>query len=284
MIKKIAQYTCVFVCFGMSFPCLGDSGSGPADAPAVDRTGAPKASIAPGDMGTSTERSIGVLLKARDTNEEIYRNLHSFVCSEEIERFRGPFETAAAKRIDTVTATVSFENGTEHYSDIRQNTKLRPDMSSLGGAWSEGEFGTLLQQTQTLLSTQTPVFEAYENLDGTPAAVFEVEVSATGSPWDLVVRSQHYRVPFRSRVWISESGGEILKIERTSTYMPAGIGISEIRWNVQLKQVDLNGKTWLLPSVGEYAVFYDDASHREWNVMRFTNYHRYGSEVAIRFE
>ena len=257
-----------------------------SDAPAVparSKMGASAAAMAFGDPGDLFAHSRTILEKARETNEEIYKNLHSFVCSEEIQRFKGQLDATRAKRIDTVTATVSFENGTEHYSDIRQNTRVRPSMSSVGGAWSEGEFGTLLRQTQALLSAQTPIFESYEDLDGTPTAVFHVEVSAAQSPWDLVVKSQHYRVPFRSKVWVSESG-EILKIERTSTDIPFGMGICEIRWTVQLQQVDLNGKAWLLPSIGGYAVFYDDSSHREWNIMRFSNYHRYGSEVAIRFQ
>jgi hypothetical protein len=62
------------------------------------------------------------------------------------------------------------------------------------------------------------------------------------------------------------------------------VGISEIRWNVELKEVDLNGKAWLLPDTGEYAVLYQESGHREWNTMRFSDYHRYGSEVAIHFQ
>lgn len=283
MTPKIAQYTCVFIFLILNAPCFGDSTGAGSDVP-VDRTGVVKAAITLSGIGDFSQRSRSVLAKARDTNEEIYRNLHSFVCSEKIERFKGPFAAETAKRIDTVSATVSFENGTEHYSEIRQNAKVRPTMSSLEGAWSEGEFGTLLQQTRTLLSTGSPTFRTYADLDGIPTAVFEVAVSAAKSPWELVIRSHHYRVPFRTKVWVSEAEGEILKIERASTDIPRGMGISQIRWDVELKQVELNGRTWLLPSVAGYAVFYDDASHREWNVMHFSNYRRYGSEVAIRFQ
>jgi hypothetical protein len=141
----------------------------------------------------------------------------------------------------------------------------------------------LLRQTQALLNVQTPVFERMDEVDGVRAAIFRMDLSAEDSPWDLEVKSQHCRVPFRTRVWVSQSGGEILKIERTSTDIPIQVGISEIRWNVVLKEVALNGRTWLLPSTAEYAVSYDDSTRREWNVMEFSNYRRYGSEVAIRF-
>ena len=216
-------------------------------------------------------------------NEEIYTSLHSFVCNEEIQRFKAVTALDKGKRIDAVTATVSFENGTEHYAEVRQNEKPRPSIESVGGAWSEGEFGTLLRQTQALLSTDLPILEGYSEVDGTTVAIYQIHVMAYQSPWDLQVRTQHVRVPFNTKVWVSEADGEILKIERISTSVRADTGISEIQWNVVLKQVELNGRTWLLPTSGEYAVSYKDSDHREWNMMQFSNYHRYGSEVAIRF-
>jgi hypothetical protein len=282
MIKKTAQYTCVFSCLVAAAPCFGAAGADPADVPHAEVSVSKLASISPsnGDF----ERGLSVLTKAREINDELYTNLHSFVCSEDIQRFKGSLKAETGKQIDTVSATVSFENGTEHYSDIRQNSKVRPNMSSIAGAWSEGEFGTLLQQTEVLLSTQTAVFERYEDLDGTATAVYQVEVGKNDSPWDLEVRSQHYVVPFRSTVWLSQESGEILKIERTSTVIPFQVGISEISWSVVLKRVNLNGKAWLLPSTGMYAVSYAASGRREWNVMNFSGYHRYGSEVAIRFQ
>jgi hypothetical protein len=282
MTKKLAHYTCVCISLIFVAPASGAAAASPADVPRAERSLA-KIPVAAPDFG-DLEKSRSILAKARETNEDIYANLHSFVCNERIQRFKGSLRAEAGKQIDTVSAIVSFENGTEHYSDIQQNERSRPSMSAISGAWSEGEFGTLLRQTQLLLSTQVPVFENFADLDGTPTAVYQMEVNQIDSPWDLQVRSQHYSVPFRTRVWVSQTSGEILKIQRTSTSMPSQVGISEISWNVTLKQVGLNGKAWLLPSEGEYAVSYAASNHREWNVMNFSSYRRYGSEVAIRFQ
>jgi hypothetical protein len=272
MFVKVARYTCVLGCL---FIASAAQGRDSAEAGNVFPTPAPS-------ISSSVDRSRMILDRVRETNDRIYEDLHAFVCSEVIERFKGS-QPEDGRHIDTVSAKVSFESGTEHYSEVRQNAKSKPAISSIGGAWSSGEFGTLLRQTQRLFITHNLVFERYDDLEDVSAAVFVINVASEDSPWDLEVRSQHYRVPFRTRVWVSETGGEILKIERVSTNMPAQIGISEIRWNVVLKQVQLNGRTWLLPHMGEYAVLYDNASHREWNTMAFSNYQRYGSEVAIRF-
>jgi hypothetical protein len=230
-----------------------------------------------------TQVSTESLARMRMANELLYSELQNFVCSEKIERYRGALATHNSTHIDTVTSKVSFENGVEHYTEIRQDNRPRSRMSSLSGAWSEAEFGTLLRQTQALLTVQKVQFLTSADFNGVPAAVYRFEVSEEDSPWDLEVDSQHYHVPFRTDVWVARSSGQILDIERTSTAMPLNTRISEIRWSIVLESVELNGKSWLLPKIGEYAVSYAELNRREWNVMTFSDYHRYGSEVALSF-
>lgn len=224
------------------------------------------------------------LAQIRLANELLYSDLQSFVCNERIDRYKGALGGVEGRRIDTVLTRVSFENGVEHYTDIRQNNRSRAHIASISGAWSEGEFGTLLGQTQALLGSQVVLSRAKTELNGAATILYRFEVSEQDSPWDLEVEATHYHVPFRTDVWVSASSGQILKIERTSTAIPLETRISEVRWSVSLEMVDLNGKTWLLPSAGEYEVSYEESHRREWNLMSFSNYRRYGSEVALRFE
>jgi len=114
--------------------------------------------------------------------------------------------------------------------------------------------------------------------------VYRFEVSEKQSPWDLQVGSQHYPIPFTTDVWISVASGEILKIARKSISIPADTRISEIDWDVSLAAVDLSGKTWLLPTAAGYSVTYSESKRREWNRMSFSNYRRYGSESALKFD
>ncbi len=230
------------------------------------------------------EETAGLLARARLANDQVYADLQSFVCAEQIERFKGPVTGENGRHIDSVSARISFENGTEHYTEIRQNNRQRASLSSIAGAWSEGEFGTLLEQTQILLKTRPVLFRTYTDLDGTPVAVYSFEVSEQDSPWDLNIASRDYRIGFRTEMWVSRASGQILQINRTSTSIPPGMGISELHWNVKLKAVELNGRTWLLPDTAKYAVLYEGKGRSEWNTMTFAEYHRYGSEVALRFD
>jgi hypothetical protein len=250
--------------------------------------GAPAHSIVAGeslpDLSPGNEVQTALLEKSRTANDYLYASLKSFVCQEDIQRFEGNLGGSKPHPIDRVSAHLSFENGVEHYSDIRQDTRSLTSISALAGAWSEGEFGTLLQQTAQLLETQSPFFVANATLDGTPISIYRFTVTEQQSPWDLAVELRHYRIPFTTDVWILASSGEILKIARKSNGMPEETRISEIDWDVTLAAVDLNGKTWRLPIAAAYSVSYTESKHREWNQITFSGYRRYSSESALKFE
>jgi hypothetical protein len=224
------------------------------------------------------------LEKARAANTGIYSTLKSFVCHEEIERYKGDLGGSKKRVIDHVSANLSFENGIEQYFDVLQNKNRRASMSAISGAWSEGEFGTLLQQTDKLLNVYPVAFVAFVDLADTPTAIYRFEVPEHESPWDLVVGAQHYLIPFSTDVWISIATGEILKIARKSLAIPLETRISEIDWDVAMSAVDLNGKKWLVPTEAAYSVTYGESKRREWNRMSFSNYHRYASESSLRFD
>jgi hypothetical protein len=237
------------------------------------------------ELGSQLPRNEAEILnKARDANDELYAQLQSFVCHEEIQRYKNAPDGRPGRILDTITANLSFENGIEHYSDIHQDNHLRPSLTQISGAWSEGEFGTLLLQTEKLLSVEQVRFQSFAAVDGADAGIYSFRVSAEDSPWDFQVSGRHYHLPFQTDVWISVATGEILKIARTAVDIPAEVRISEVEWTVTLRPVDLNGKQWLLPKTSSYSVLYSESNRREWNDMTFSDYKRYGSEVALRFD
>jgi hypothetical protein len=246
-----------------------DSTTGPAAAP---------------DLSFGIKAQEQLLEKSRLANGYLYASLKSFVCQEEIQRFQGNLRGSKGHPIDRVSANLSFENGVERYYDIRQNTRSLASISSLAGAWSEGEFGTLLQQTAQLLAAHPASFIGSTTIAGNAAVLYRFSVTAEESPWDLAVGNEHYRIPFTTDVWMLASSGEILKIARKSSTMQEETRISEIDWDVTLAAVDLNGKTWRLPSAAAYSVSYSESKRREWNQMSFSGYRRYSSESSLRFD
>ena len=269
------------VCLVFSAGANAVLASSPADIPAnVRMPNGPDQKLTKSSV---VQTDLEILERARAANEDVYQALQSFVCNEQIERYKGSINGDFANAVDTVTAKLSFERGTEQYSEIRQNDRPRTSLSSLTGAWSEGEFGTLLLQTQQLLQTQHVSFDSFADVAGVTAALYRFDVSTEESPWDLEVAGKHYRIPFRTNVWLSINTGEMLKIERTSISVAADTRVSEIQWIILLEHVDLNGKQWLLPRTGTYAVLYRESRRREWNVLNFSGYKRYAAQTSLSF-
>src|SRR5690348_10960974 len=91
-------------------------------------------------VDTSLEQTL--LSRARENSASLASALTNFICRERIERFRAAHGENIGKQIDVITSNVSFEGGAERYSDIFQNKKARRSISSISGAWSEGEYAT----------------------------------------------------------------------------------------------------------------------------------------------
>lgn len=275
-----------FLCGGYFYGVHRRSGSPAVSSNSRFRGGEPAEAdgtlpIAPSFGGNTAPGDL--IARAQLESELVYTDLQSFVCKEHMDRYKGYIDEDKQHEIDTINAQVSFENGVENYSGIQENDRSRATMSSIPGAWSQGEFGTLLRQTRAFLTTQPIALKGDTELNNVPAVLYAFDVPAEQSTWDLAVGSRQYRIPFRTNIWVSKSSGQIMKIERNTTATPAGSGISAIQWSVVLRPIQLDQKAWLLPSSGEYSVLYENSKRREWNTISFSDYHRYASQSVIHF-
>ena len=227
----------------------------------------------------------GTLLpRVREKADRSYADLANFVCRERIERFKGAPNSGRAQRIDVITSSVAFENGEERYTDIRQNKRILKTISNVSGAWSKGEFCTLLREARAVLSANEGRFAAPRTLNGEPAFIYAFDFDQFNSPWDIQLDSKHYRIPFHGEVWISPATAEVLRITRRATSMPPLTHIAEVNWSVDFAHTVLDGREFLLPQSGNYDVSYANSQRHEWNTIRFSDYHRYGVEVAVRYQ
>ena len=225
-----------------------------------------------------------LLVRAHTTTAQFSTELANFICTEKIERYKGRISDDKRRPVDIVTSVVSYENGIEHYTDIHQDSKPRRSIADIAGAWSEGEYGTLLIQARNILNTHDVRLRGIGLLDGKPAALYIYDIDESESPWDLVVNGRHYATAFHGEIWVSRENSQILRVTRTSLRIPPATGITQVCWSANYDFTDLNGKKVLLPKTAEYSVAYVGSDRLEWNVMTFSNYKRYGSDVSIHYQ
>ena len=219
-----------------------------------------------------------------DSASQMYNDLTNFVCREDIERYKGSSHNPAGRKLDLITSTVSYDRDAEHYTDIYQNNKRLNRIRGLSGAWSEGEYGTLLGETLKALQSGKIGSISPSTLDGVPAVVYSFDSSADDSPWDIDVAGRHYSLAFRGQVWVSPATAQVLRVDRIATDIPERIGIAVINWSVSFGMQTADKRAFWLPTKAVYSVSYLEECRREWNLIAFSGYRRYGSDVVVRFE
>jgi hypothetical protein len=215
---------------------------------------------------------------------QVYEDLINFVCHEDIERYKGSAHSLTGHKLDVITSTVSYDRDAEHYTDIYQNNKPLSRIRGLEGAWSEGEYGTLLGETLRALKSKNPVSVSYSSLNGAPAVVYCFDYSADDSPWEIEVSGHHYFLPFRGQLWASPDTGTVLRVDRIATDVPQQTGIAGVNWYVAFGPQTADQRTFWLPTRAVYSVSYLEGGRREWNLIAFSGYRRYGSDVVVRFQ
>jgi hypothetical protein len=224
-----------------------------------------------------------LLDRVRISAELVVVNLSNFACSEQIDRYRGSAHHAAGHKVDVITTRVSYSNESEHYSDVHQNSKPLHQIAGISGAWSAGEYGTILRETVKALRSRSIQFVSFSTLEGKTAAVYRFDYTAQDSPWDISVSGVHYPLPFHGQVWASPTTGDILRIDRIAYEVPVETGISAVNWAVMFGPSQADGKTYLLPMKGVYSVSYLNSDRHEWNEIAFSDYKRFSSDVVVHF-
>ena len=130
--------------------------------------------------------------KARDVAESFSETLPNYICQQFTARFINTSHITSWQAQDVVSAEVIYENGRESYRNLAINGKaVKKGMEELSGAWSTGEFGTLLRD---LFSPSTAA-EFHLRRDsatiaGMAAAIYDYQVKRENSHWRVQAPSQ----------------------------------------------------------------------------------------------
>ena len=129
----------------------------PAEAPAqqpqpvqtASNEGAPPVSLPRFDDDTiprsSASQTDDLIRKATDAALDFTQGLPNYVCQELMARYQSDSNPPHWQALDIVSAAVVYENGKEDYRNLAINGRaINKKMEELNGAWSTGEFGTIL--------------------------------------------------------------------------------------------------------------------------------------------
>ena len=253
--------------------------------PALETGGRPSA--APGDEDSVVRRPAGdpLIMKATEAALDFTEGLPNYVCQEMMARYQSTTHPANWQAIDVVGASIVYEKGKEDYRDITVNGKLlKKKMDQMEGAWSTGEFGTVLID---LLSPATAAefrYRRQERTGGVMAKVYDFSVKRENSHWQISMGGQTYRPAFKGSIWVDPATARVLRIEEQAVSFPEDFPTDHVESAMDYQYTRLGDtKQYLLPVHAENISCQRGSDFCSHNVIDFRNYHKYSGESSITF-
>ena len=132
-----------------------------------------------------------LIRRAADAAMEFTETLPSYVCTELVTRSQSESTPANFQPIDVVSMEVLYTDGREDYRNIQINGKKTvKKIEDTGGAWSTGEFGTVLVDLFSPATGAAFHFRRDSRAGGIMAKMYDFEVAREGSHWSIHSSSQ----------------------------------------------------------------------------------------------
>jgi hypothetical protein len=222
--------------------------------------------------------------KARAAAAAYVAGLPNYVCQEMTTRYVSETRQPNWQVIDVVSAEVVYENRKESYRNLAINgkpTKKKPEET---GAWSSGEFGTILRN---LFEPGTDADFRYaedDTIARRPASVYKFAVERLRSSWKIWVPGQYILPAYKGSIWVDKENANALRIEMQAQEIPEEFPRIAVESAVDFDYITLGGtEKFLLPVRAEVLSCARGSNECERNVIEFRNYHKFTGESTIKF-
>lgn len=227
-----------------------------------------------------------ILEAARKVALNYTRSLPDFICTEKVRRFEGPRGNWELK--DTLEIKLSYFDQKEAYQLLTRNG--RPSLlpyREVGGAITEGEFGSTLGAIFDPGSETTFRWDHWTTLRKRPAHVFTFQIAVQHSTYRMefgrrageressIVTGQH------GSVYVDAETGQVVRIVSDSDSIPPDFPVRTATTALDYGFVDVGDRKYLLPLRAEVRMATDLLRIR--NLVEFQGYRKFAGQSTITF-
>jgi hypothetical protein len=225
-----------------------------------------------------------LIRRATDAALDFTETLPSYVCEEMVTRYASQSTPASWNPLDVVTMSVVYDNGKEDYRNIAVNGKPKKSLEETGGAWSTGEFGTVLVDLFSPATSADFIYQRNDRIAGIDTKLYNFAVKRENSHWQIHMESQSYQPAYKGSVWIDPQTGRVLRIEMQAVGFPDAFPTDHVESATDYQYVRLgDAKQYLLPTHAETLSCQRGTNLCSRNAIDFRNYHKYTGESNITF-
>jgi len=237
------------------------------------------------DLAFGSAQQDPLIRKAANAAFDFTETLPNYVCQEMVTRFQSDSTPASWQALDIVTADVVYENGKEDYRNITVGGKpFKKSMEEVGGAWSSGEFGTVLINLFNPATSAQFHFRQDSRVGGVNAKQYGFEVTHENSRWTVKFGSQSYVPAYTGNVWIDPATGRALRIELDARQFPDGFDTDHVELATDYQYVRLGGvQQFILPVHSETLSCQRGTTQCARNTIDFRNYKKFEGKSTVTF-
>ncbi len=228
---------------------------------------------------------LALIEKARQVASKFLEGLPNYVVQESATRYVSETRQPSWNVVDVVSAEVVFEENREHYRNLQINGKPSKKPPEETGAWSTGEFGTILGNLFSPYTDADFKFAQDDTIIHRAASVFDFKVQRVRASWRIWTTGQYIMPAYRGSVWIDKQTGEVLRIEMQAKEIPEAFPEITVETAVDYDSIRLGTpEQFLLPVHSEALSCWRGSNDCQRNVIEFRNYHKFTGESNIEFK
>ncbi len=258
----------------------------PGTAPTTVASVAPPGGTAPREEEPTFRRQGDDLIrKATDAALDFTEGLPNYVCTEQVARYQSESNPPNWQALDIISADVIYENHQETYKNLAVNgRKVNKKMEEMDGAWSTGEFGTILINLFNPGTAADFHYKKDSRAAGITAKVYDFTVDHQHSSWEIHFGGQSYLPAYKGSIWIDPQTGRVLRIEMQAYGFPADFPTDHVESATDYEYTRLGDtKQYLLPVHSENLSCQRGSAFCSRNAIDFRNYHKYSGESTVTF-
>ena len=236
----------------------------------------------------------GIIDKTRRKTLAAVEEMPDFVVKQQIQRSASFAGTGNFRNQDKLVVGVSYRaSGEESYKLLSINGAIQANPDSkrtyeeAGGTSSTGEFVTMLAtifkeesdaeftpvQTDVVRGRNTVLFEFAVQRDKAKQRI----VSGTGGLTQSAITGMS------GRIWIDRGDFRVLRVESEATEIPEGFPVTAARRTIDYDWTVISEEKYLLPLLSDVRLTIREGgrSYETRNLIRFTNYQKFGTDIII---
>jgi len=267
-------------------PQAAAAGIPPAGASPAGRipTAPPSATRRDEELPFGGRQQDPLIRKAADAALDFTESLPNYVCQEVVGRSQSQTRPANWQPVDVVTTEVVYEDGKEDYRNLMIDGKPSKKKVEEVGAWSTGEFGTVLIDLFSPATATEFRPQGSSRIAGINARQYAFDVARENSHWNVQMGSQSYRPPYNGTVWIDPATSRVLRIEMSGKGFPEEFPTDHVESATDYQYVRLGGtQQYLLPVHSEMLTCQRGTNYCSKNVIDFRNYRKFEGESTIKY-